>query len=448
VTAAGDPAVAPSAGVNGGAASAAPEDKSGRDAQPSVLYSKFRNRVLFPICNEQGKVIAFTGRTLASDEKSGPKYLNSPETAIYHKSRVLYNLHLAKEAIRELDYAILVEGQMDCISVYNAGFHNVIASSGTAFTEIQSKLLSRFSKKIVVNFDPDNAGAAAAERSLGLLVGEDFEIRVLTLDQGFDPDLFIRRKGGDAYKQALLQSQKYFDYLIERARKQFPVHTSDGKVKAVNYLLPHIQRVASRIARDEIAAEVAQKLQIDSTVLRQELRHVATARGTAKISAPNATALTEVERVLVRALAGGTGLGHEGVSSREGEDPEFDPQRQAHFALVSERLHEGLSAETLIAALLQAAEQGTDPMTLELSEADRRTMAAALMDENEPLTPESLHAAFEALRHRRLEHRQRELKSLIADAERKQDSAALGQLLREKMSIDKLVRPGDESANR
>ena len=119
----------------------------GRDAQPSVLYSKFRNRVMFPICNEQGKIIAFTGRTLAADEKSGPKYLNSPETAIYHKSRLLYNLHLAKEAIRQLDYAILVEGQMDCISVYNAGFHNVIASSGTAFTEIQARLLSRFSQE-------------------------------------------------------------------------------------------------------------------------------------------------------------------------------------------------------------------------------------------------------------------------------------------------------------
>jgi DNA primase len=153
---AGDPAAAPSAGVS--EPTATPEDKSGRDRQPSVLYSKFRNRVVFPICNEQGKIIAFTGRTLASDEKSGPKYLNSPETAIYHKSRVLYNLHLAKEAIRQLDYAVLVEGQMDCISVYNAGFHNVIASSGTAFTEIQAKLLSRFSKKIVVNFDPDNAG--------------------------------------------------------------------------------------------------------------------------------------------------------------------------------------------------------------------------------------------------------------------------------------------------
>jgi DNA primase len=423
-----------------------PTASASRAAPPSALYSKFRNRIMFPICNEQGKIIAFTGRTLASDEKSGPKYLNSPETAIYHKSRLLFNLHLAKEAIRQLDYAILVEGQMDCISVYNAGFHNVIASSGTAFTEVQAKLLSRFSKKIVVNFDPDNAGAAAAERSLGLLVGEDFEIRVLTLDQGFDPDLFIRRKGADAYKQALLHSQKYFDYLIERARKQFPGHTPEGKVKAVNYLLPHIQRVASRIARDEIASEVAQKLQIDSTVLRQELRHVAGARGTAKVSAPHATALTGAERVLIRALAGGVGLGHEAVSSREGEDPEFDPQRQARFALASERLHEGLSAETLIAALAQAVTEGRDPMSLELAEADRRIMAAALMDEDEPLTPESLHAALEALRRRRLEHRQRELKSLIADAEGKQDSAMLGQLLREKMSIDKLLRPGQEPA--
>jgi len=172
---------------------------------------------------------------------------------------------------------------MDCISVFNAGFHNVIASSGTAFTEIQTKLLSRFSKKIVVNFDPDTAGAAAAERSLGLLVGEDFEIRVLTLEQGFDPDLFIRRKGADAYKQALRNSQKYFDYLIERARRQFPVRTAEGKVKAVNYLLPHIQRVSSRIARDEIAAEISQKLQIDSAVLRQELRHVAGARASTRL---------------------------------------------------------------------------------------------------------------------------------------------------------------------
>ena len=129
-------------------------------AAVSSMYSKFRNRIMFPIANESGRVIAFTGRTLSTDEKAGPKYLNSPETAIYSKSRVLFNLHLAKEAIRALDYAILVEGQMDCISVFAAGFHNVIASSGTAFTAAQVGLLGRFSKQIVVNFDPDEIGRA------------------------------------------------------------------------------------------------------------------------------------------------------------------------------------------------------------------------------------------------------------------------------------------------
>ena len=227
------------------AESLAPDDSSqklaARSSQPEALaiYSKFRNRVMFPICNDQGKVTAFTGRTLSTDEKAGPKYLNSPETAIYSKSRVLFNLDNAKEAIRKLEYSILVEGQMDCISVYAAGFHNVIASSGTAFTELQAKLLGRFSKNVVVNFDPDTAGARATERTLGLLVEEEFNIRVLTLETGFDPDLFIRRKGKDAYGAALKNSQKYFDYLIDRVRAMFPVRNSESKVKAVNHLLPH-----------------------------------------------------------------------------------------------------------------------------------------------------------------------------------------------------------------
>src|ERR1039458_8885776 len=275
--------------------------------QNAVLYSKFRNRVMFPITNESGKVIAFTGRTLATDERSGPKYLNSPETPIYSKSRVLFNLHLAKESIRRLDYIILVEGQMDCISVFNAGYHNVIASSGTAFTEPQARLLARFSKKIVVNFDPDTAGAAAAERSLALLVAEDFEIRIVTLEQGYDPDLFVRRQGAAAYGAALKAAPKYFAYLIERAQAQFP-RTAEGKQKAVNYLLPHIQRIPSRIVRDELAADAPQKVQIDSTVLRQELRHVAGARTSTQLAPAPVAALTEAERILLQALASGREL--------------------------------------------------------------------------------------------------------------------------------------------
>ena len=139
----------------------------------------------------------------------------------------------------------------------------------TAFTELQAKLLSRFSKNAVVNFDPDTAGAKATERTLGLLVGEEFQIKVLTLEQGFDPDLYIRRKGKDAYGEAL-EPQKYFDYLIDRARSHFPVRSAEGKKQAVNHLLPHIQRVPSRIsARRTTDQEMARELRIDSAVLRQ-----------------------------------------------------------------------------------------------------------------------------------------------------------------------------------
>src|SRR5580658_2299000 len=280
-----------------------PQPDSRSPKLASAMYSKFRNRVMFPIANDAGRIIAFTGRTLATDEKSGPKYLNSPETGIYSKGRVLFNLDKAKEAIRKLDYAILVEGQMDCISVYAAGFHNVIASSGTACPEIQAKLLRRFSKNAAVNCDPDTAGAKATERTLGLLVEEEFQIKVLTLEQGFDPDLFIRRKGKDAYGDALKHSQRYFDYLIDRARSHFPVRSAEGKVKAVNYLLPHIQRVPSRIVRDELGQEIAQKLGIDSAVLRQELRHVASERSAATLKTPAEAQATDAERILIRALA-------------------------------------------------------------------------------------------------------------------------------------------------
>ena len=370
------------------------------EAASAAIYSKFRNRITFPICNDQGKVIAFTGRTLSTDDKAGPKYLNSPETPIYSKSRALFNLDNAKEAIRKLDYAILVEGQMDCISVFAAGFHNVIASSGTAFTELQAKLLGRFSKKIVVNFDPDTAGARATERTLGLLVEEEFDIRVLTLEAGFDPDLFIRRKGKDAYVAALKNSQKYFDYLIDRARAQFPIRNSENKVKAVNHLLPHIQRVPSRIVRDELALEISQKLGIDSAVLRQELKHAATNRAATQVKTTAEAQITGAERVLIRALASATQMqaAETRTSAREGTDEGFDPARQAQYALQSEHLYEGLTSQSLMEALLEAGTEMPDVMSLPKSEEDRRLLAAILMDEQEDLTPETVEGAVRALR--------------------------------------------------
>ncbi len=392
-----------------------PSQLVARSPQPAAIYSKFRNRVMFPICNDQGKVIAFTARTLSTDDKAGPKYLNSPETPIYSKSRVLFNLDNAKEAIRKLDYSILVEGQMDCISVYAAGFHNVIASSGTAFTEIQAKLLGRFSKNVVVNFDPDTAGARATERTLGLLVEEEFNIRVLTLETGFDPDLFIRRKGKDAYSAALKDSQKYFDYLIDRARAQFPARNADSKVKAVNHLLPHIQRVPSRIVRDELAMEISQKLGIDSAVLRQELKHVAATRSATQVKASAETQITGAERVLIRALASATEMQTSGsrTTARDGTDEEFDPARQAQYALQSEHLYEGLASQSLIEALLAAGSETADVMALPKTEEDRRLLAAILMSEEEELTPETVEGAVRALRRIYLRHRQEEVQRAV-----------------------------------
>jgi DNA primase len=405
--------------------------KEGSEGNAAAMYSKFRNRIMFPIANENGKIIAFTGRTLAKDEKSGPKYLNSPETPIYSKSRVLYNLDRAKEAIRKLGYVILVEGQMDCIAVYSAGFHNVAASSGTAFTETQVRLLGRFSKDIVVNFDPDTAGAAATDKSLGMLLEEEFNIRVLRLEAGFDPDLFIRKNGAEAYAKALKGSAKYFDYLVERALKLFPTRSPEGKKNAVNFLLPHIHRVPNRIVRDELANDIAQKLNIDTTVLRQEFKAAAVSRAAGGLKNEPDADVTASEKVLVRA-----------ASTMVREEAEL--RHMAVDALAEERLHAGLTTETLLEAILQnalAIERGEgmdDVMALPLSDADRQRLAKIVMREDEPLTADLLAGALNALRHRRqISQREGEIKRGIVEAERKNDVAALLRLKQEKLELDR-----------
>ena len=409
------------------------------EAAVASMYSKFRNRIMFPIANENGKVIAFTGRTLSTDEKAGPKYLNSPETVIYSKSRVLFNLNLAKEAIRALNYAILVEGQMDCISVFAAGFHNVIASSGTAFTAAQAGLLGRFSKQIVVNFDPDAAGAKATERTLGLLIEEEFEIKVLALEPGFDPDLYVRRKGKEAYAKQLKQgSLPYFSYLIERARAQFPVRSGEGKKKAVNYLLPHVQRVPSRIVRDGLAEEIAQKLSIDSAVLRQELKHAVASRKSATVKTSAESQVTDAEKILIRALTSGQQFQSEDyVSDRSGAHDAFDPARQARYVLCAERLHVGLGTESLIEALLNAPE-GAELMELPIADEERNLLAAILMKDDEELTAERIEGAVKGLTRVQIRRRLQEIQTQL-NALRTADAAQVNALMDEKLRLKRAL---------
>src|SRR4029077_16166733 len=232
-----------------------------RGEQGARMFDRFRRRITFPIANESGKIVAFGCRALGDDQ---PKYLNSPETPIYSKSNVLYHLDRAKEALRRQDFAVLVEGYMDAIAVARAGISNVVASCGTSLAEPQIKLLGRFTKRVIINFDPDTAGQAATERSVSLLLEQDFEVRVLGLpsiadgkggDRKADPDLFIREKGKDEYLKLLKDAPPYVDYLISRAR-QMDLTTGEGKKRAVEFLLPYVQKIPNALLRSEWATRI------------------------------------------------------------------------------------------------------------------------------------------------------------------------------------------------
>src|SRR5580698_58148 len=231
------------------------------------FYDRFRGRLMFPIHNPAGKVIGFGGRALRAGEE--PKYLNSPETALYRKSYVLYNLHRAKEAIRNQEYAVLVEGYMDVIGVYSAGVHNVVASCGTALTNTQVRVLKGHSERIVVNFDPDTAGANAAEKSIQLLLDEGLRVRVLELGGDLDPDEYVKASGAEAYRQRLEKAPVYFHWLADRARRKFDMRTVEGRMDAFKFLAPAIQRISDRLERFAVANDVADYLGVDEKLVRE-----------------------------------------------------------------------------------------------------------------------------------------------------------------------------------
>jgi DNA primase len=394
------------------------------DGGQGPLYDRFRKRVMFPISNEGGRVIAFTARTLETGEKAGAKYINSPETPLYSKGQVLFNLDKAKPAIRALEFALLVEGQMDCISVFLAGIQNVIATSGTAFTEQQVAILRRHTSNVIVNFDPDTAGANAAEKSIALLTEEGFTVKIVTLEGGLDPDRFIRERGVEAYKEALRESRRQADYLIERARMQFPGASAEQKVKAMNFLLPHIRRMPETLAREQFAADAAQKLGIGSSVLREELRQAALKRR--ERVEERAAKLTEVERVLLRALA---------VTDPDGAEARLVA---AEAVTNSATWFEHLGSFGAMQAL--AARGAKDPMEAVNDSGQRALLAEALLGESRPPQANEVESAVQEVQERAIEGRLRDMRAQIAEAERNGDFAGLALLTQQKLDLDRALR--------
>jgi DNA primase len=339
-----------------------------RDQNSGRLYDKFRRRIMFPISNESGKVIAFGGRAMGDDQ---PKYMNSPETPIYSKSNVLYHLDRAKEALRHSDFAVLVEGYMDAIAVARAGVGNVVASCGTSLAEPQIKLLSRFTQRVVVNFDPDAAGQAATERSVTLLLEKEFDVRVLALPGGADPDKFIQQQGIETYKKLLLQSPPYLDYLIQRARKMDRT-TAEGKVGALNFLMPYVQRLPNRLLRSEWATRIASELQVDEPVWREALRRAANERRSEVKLKPEylTPPVKRAERQLIRMLFEAEPFRHELARTIANEG--------LHHSLETRNIFEALITHTLEES--PGARPDPAEIAKRLEDKDRRVMFEVLFE--------------------------------------------------------------------
>jgi len=250
--------------------------------KPQTSYDRFRGRIMFPIHNDVGEVIAFSGRLL-KDEEGAAKYLNSPETPLFRKGNVLFGLHKTKRALIEADCAIVCEGQIDLISLFEAGITNVVAPQGTAFTENQARILKRFVDEVVLCFDSDAAGAKAAERSLDALLQNDLIVRVVELPVGEDPDSLVRREGKEKFENRVASAQDFFDYWIEREMEAADVSSLGAKMQVARRLAETVSRVHDPLMRGEVVNRASARLGVSpadfGTLLSTRPRGTASSEG-------------------------------------------------------------------------------------------------------------------------------------------------------------------------
>ena len=372
------------------------------------LYDRFRGRLMFPIHSESGKIIAFGGRALEPEDQ--PKYLNSPETPIYKKGSVLYNLHRAKEGVRKADRSVLVEGYMDVIGVWSSGVAEVVASCGTALTAQQVQSVRRHSANMVLNFDPDSAGAAAAEKSIQMLLDEHMRIRIVALEGGLDPDEFVRKHGAEAYRLKLDGAKNYFHWLADRARSRFDMRSAEGRVAVFQFLLPAIQGLGDKLERGSVVNDVAGYLQVEPGLVLENFRKMAVDRKEKVLRPPAAELIRPLDRILLGALLSS-------VEAREHWLPEIRQMRCIERS-AGRRLYAGL------AALAEAGDEVTfGALHARLEEADQKILCQNLLREDEGGTLEQAAACMEQLRLEEGALRVAELKGQIKEAERTGDLA-------------------------
>jgi DNA primase len=241
------------------------------------FYDRFRGRLIFPICDEQGRVVGFSGRVMSGDEKTA-KYVNSPETLIFTKSKIFFGLDKSKRAILDAGFAIICEGQLDLIACYTAGVQNIVAPQGTAFTDQHARILKRYVNEAVLCFDSDEAGQNAAVRSLDHLLASGLAVRVAIVPAPHDPDSFIKSFGGEKFRELVQKAEGFFDYYLNRLCKQNDMSTDRGRAAISHAMAEAVHKTGSAVLIDTYAQKTALRLGVSTEAVRAEFKKVPTAK--------------------------------------------------------------------------------------------------------------------------------------------------------------------------
>ena len=392
------------------------------------FYDRFRGRVIFPVMDSQGRAVAFGGRTMTPGDE--PKYLNSPETAAYTKGRHLYGLHLARDEIRRRKFAILVEGYLDLIIPYQFGVRNMVASLGTALTPEQVKLLGRFARKVVVNYDGDSAGVKAAKRAIETLLAEDFEVKVLVLPDNTDPDEFIRTKGVEAYYERRSKSLPHIQFVLDQAVRDRNLHRPADKAEAVEEVLPFVRAVRNGIQKREYFDIAMDALRVEGPALRKELWQTVKAGASGDQSG--------IKQKVVRAASAQPTIAEQQLLELLFTDEDL---RHAIMPRIEPADYEYLPTASIFRALIEIEEEGRDVDFATLSAKTEGDPVAAdlvpplLMSESRRAEGEAADDALAiaesclmALRLMMVDRRLNELGIEIATAERAGDTERRDQL--------------------
>lgn len=394
----------------------------GKSDKDRSIYDRFRDRLMFPIHSTADKVIGYGGRVQRADKQ--PKYLNSPETPIYSKQSVLFNLNRARMAMRKQDLAVLVEGYMDVVGVWGAGVRNVVATCGTALTAQQIGMVRRHCKTVVVNFDSDEAGQAAAERSVKLLLREGMNVRVLELPGGMDPDDYCQARGGDSYIEELHSAPRYFHWLLDRSRTQFRLNTSDGRTAAFDRLLQSVILLPDEIQRVTTVTDLADHIGLQQGVALNRLRQATNQRTRSqKRVASRGGGLSPGEQLLVVLL----------VNNEDARTELLEPALEISEALPSRRILAAIKA-----VLVAGSEFEYKAVEGRLDEDDRDRLAGLIFDAVRPeVTIQEGREAILAMQRTVAEGHYRDVRRNIAAAEQSGDLTELGRLLERRTELER-----------